>query len=647
MDTIRHSTKHKLAGRYHILQKLGEGSFAETFLAEDELMPNGFRCVVKKLKPDFSEEDKQHIARRLFDSEAQSLHRLGFHGQIPQLFAHFEEDSELYIVEEHIQGASLHQELAQGRRWDEGEVLKLLVDILEVLKFVHQKQVIHRDLKPSNIIRRVRDGRLVLIDFGAVKQVSTQILENNNSVVNHTVVVGTPGYMPGEQLLGNPRKSSDIYAVGIIAISALTGLNPGRGELPVDDFTAELSWHDHAHVSPELTAILDKMVAYDFRQRYPSATEAFGAVQSLALIRQAEISSLLPAGEESLDRPMDRQTEDTTVYPVGSQTQTTPKAADIIINLQTLGSSLFGYFQKNSLRLSSPAIAKTFVQPMEPTAAMPSTIVNEASDPTAIGQSSVPSIFRHRPKLKLALIQGAGITVFGAMLASPHIASLCQAFNSCPTGITYNTISNPSKHTPKSALSGNKPFPNSHRTSKPQQQSKPQLSNITAASQPYKPVPVSRQVVAPTSSPVKSGQQRRSVVIAKPASAVPKASIKVLSKRNPLTPKKPTVVPSIAEPPSTPREDQREWKTVRNTKVTSAQGKTQSIQQTKVFRRIIQSNKVSYAPQPRKSRQRSVTRRATFLNGRPAAPTRSVSYTRRSSSKQYYYRKTRVSRKRK
>jgi serine/threonine protein kinase len=645
MDTIRHSTKHKLAGRYHILQKLGEGSFAETFLAEDELLPNGFRCVVKKLKTDFSEEDKQHIARRLFDSEAQSLHRLGFHGQIPQLFAHFEEDNELYIVEEHIQGASLYQELAQGRRWDEGAVLKLMVDILEVLKFVHQKQVIHRDLKPSNIIRRVRDGRLVLIDFGAVKQVSTQILESNNSVVTHTVVVGTPGYMPGEQLLGNPRKSSDIYAVGIIAISALTGLSPGRGELPVDDFTAELSWHEHAHVSPELTAILDKMVAYDFRQRYPSATEAFEAVQSLALIRQTETSSLLPVGEESFDRPTERQTDtDTTVYPVGSQAQTTPKAADIIINLQTLGSSLFGYFQKNSLRPSAPAIAKTFVHPMEPTAAMLSTVVNKAPDPTAIGKSSVPLIFRRRPKLKLALIQGTGITVFSAILASPHIAPLCQAFNNC-SPLTFNTVSNPVKNPPKSTFSGNKLLPNLRQTSKLQKQPKPLLSNITAASQPDKPIPVSRQDVAPTSPPVKSGQQRRSAVIAKPSPAIPKASSKVLNKRNTLTPKS-TVASSIAKRPSALIEVKRERKT-RNPKVPSAHGRAQSIKRTKVFSRIIQSDKVFDAPQPRRSRQNFVTRRATVLNIRPAAPTRSVSYTRRSSPKQYYPRKTRVNRKRK
>ncbi|HEY9827727.1 MAG TPA: serine/threonine-protein kinase, partial [Stenomitos sp.] len=299
MDAISLSTGNKLAGRYRVLQKLGEGSFAETFVAEDEHLPDAFRCVIKKLKTGVEEESKLAIAKRLFEAEARMLHQLGCHKQIPQLLAHFEEDGEFYLVEEYVEGSSLFQELATGQKWSEGYVVKLLQDILEPLKFVHQKQVIHRDIKPSNLIRREKDGSIVLIDFGAVKQVTNQVLDDN-SIAPHTVIVGTPGYMPGEQLRGSPRPSSDVYAVGMIAIYALTGLNPALGQLPEDESTAEILWHEHATISPELSAILDKMVAYDFRQRYPSAAEALDAINALTLHRQAEAPTILKDVSDSM-----------------------------------------------------------------------------------------------------------------------------------------------------------------------------------------------------------------------------------------------------------------------------------------------------------------------------------------------------------
>jgi serine/threonine protein kinase len=281
MYSISLSTGNKLAGRYRVLQKLGEGTFAETFLAVDEHLPNSFHCVIKKLKTVVEDDSRFNIAKRLFDEEARTLHQLGSHPNIPQLLAHFEEDNEFYLVEEYIVGTSLYHELAKGQEWSESYATKLLKDILGTLSFIHQKQVIHRDLKPSNIIRRERDGQIVLIDFGAVKQVTHQVLDENSQVAPHTVIIGTPGYMPSEQLRGSPRRSSDVYAVGMIGIYALTGLNPELERLPEDETTAEILWQDKASVSPGLTLILEKMVAYDFRQRYPSATETLDALKTL------------------------------------------------------------------------------------------------------------------------------------------------------------------------------------------------------------------------------------------------------------------------------------------------------------------------------------------------------------------------------
>lgn len=269
-----------LGGHYQITSHLGGGGFGQTYLAKDQYLPGNPQCVVKQLQPQATDPFTLQTARRLFDTEAKILYQLGTHDQIPRLFAYFEENQEFYLVQEFIEGHDLSQELTPaiiGGQLSEGDVIGLLQDILEILEFVHQQNVIHRDVKPRNILRRQKDGKLVLIDFGAVKQVSTQII--NGAQASFTVAIGTPGYQPSEQASGNPRLSSDIYAVGMIGLQALTGLSPNQ--IPIDGDTGEIIWHDKAKVSPELANVLDKMVRYDFRQRYQSGKEALQAVKNL------------------------------------------------------------------------------------------------------------------------------------------------------------------------------------------------------------------------------------------------------------------------------------------------------------------------------------------------------------------------------
>lgn len=267
----------KLGGRYQILTQLGQGGFGRTFLAEDLYLPGRPKCVVKQLKPMATDPDTLQVARRLFDTEAQILHQLGTHPQIPQLFAYFEENQEFYLVQEYIEGENLAEELASHQTIAEENVINLLSELLEILAFVHQQKVIHRDVNPYNIIRRKDDGRLFLIDFGAVKQITTQMVYSPRT--NYTIAIGTPGYFPSEQAIGSPKFSSDVYAVGIIAIQALTGRSPQ--DISIDSQTGEINWHSLIRVSPGLTQVLNTMVRYDFRQRYLSAIETLEAVKKL------------------------------------------------------------------------------------------------------------------------------------------------------------------------------------------------------------------------------------------------------------------------------------------------------------------------------------------------------------------------------
>lgn len=281
-----------LAGRYQIISKLGEGGFGTTYLAIDRKLPDKDQCVVKHFSPKATDLNTLSHARRLFETEAKVLNRLGNHDRVPRLLAHFEEDQNFYLVQEFIPGYDLSHEINLNKQWSQEKVIALLEDILEALEFVHQNNVIHRDIKPSNLMRRQQDGKIVLIDFGAVKQIGSQTVNAQGQMIA-TVVVGTPGYIPSEQNQGQPRLCSDIYAVGIIGIEALTNLNPMQ--LPRDNLTGEIIWRDQAQVSQQFAEIIDKMLKYDFRQRYQSVTEVLQSLQQLRTVQHPQKSILRKA----------------------------------------------------------------------------------------------------------------------------------------------------------------------------------------------------------------------------------------------------------------------------------------------------------------------------------------------------------------
>ncbi len=256
-----------LSGRYKISQVLGAGGFGRTYLAQDTQRPGNPICVVKKLMPARQDTRFLQIARRLFNSEAEILQSLGKHHQIPELLAYFEDDQEFYLIQEYIEGHTLSEELPPVQNvQNESFVMEMFRQVLEILEFVHQHRVIHRDIKPTNIIRCTQDNRLVLIDFGAVKLMQPPSSEQTELA---TVAIGTRGYAPPEQFAGHPRLCSDIYALGMIGIQAITGIPPQ--ELHPDRETGNVMWRQTVQVSEELAAILDKMVCYHFNDRYQSA----------------------------------------------------------------------------------------------------------------------------------------------------------------------------------------------------------------------------------------------------------------------------------------------------------------------------------------------------------------------------------------
>ncbi|MEG4571468.1 protein kinase [Microcoleus sp. N3A4] len=285
-----------LDGRYQIIEVIETGEFGQTYLAKDIRRPGEPQCFVKHLRPGTSEPKLINTTRRLFQKEAEVLEKLGQHDQIPQLFAYFEENEEFFLVESFVAGHSLSSEIVPGKPLTEEKMIALLKELLEILVFVHGQGVIHRDIKPANLIRRYSDNKLVLIDFGSVKEI--HIAQRQAPV---TVRIGTLEYMPIEQFQYNPQLNSDIYALGMIGIQAMTGL-PAYDLPKLRDLKnsnkGEIVWRHLAACSQALADVLDNMVRYDFRERYQSAAEALADLRKIGDRSRARIPKLTIYREE-------------------------------------------------------------------------------------------------------------------------------------------------------------------------------------------------------------------------------------------------------------------------------------------------------------------------------------------------------------
>ena len=254
-----------LRNRYRPIQPLGGGGFGRTYLAEDVDKLNEF-CVIKQFAPQLQGSWAVQKATQLFEQEARRLQHLGEHSQIPTLLAYFKEDNYLYLMQQYIQGQTIDEELQQGA-YSEQKIRELLLDLLNILKFVHEQGVIHRDIKPKNIIRRRGDGKLVLIDFGIAKQLTATTLAKTGTTI------GSFGYVPIEQMQdGQAYRASDLFSLGATCFHLLTQIHPwelwkrqGYGWVS--------SWQQHLRqpVSQELECILNQLLQENQEQRYQSA----------------------------------------------------------------------------------------------------------------------------------------------------------------------------------------------------------------------------------------------------------------------------------------------------------------------------------------------------------------------------------------
>ena len=266
-----------LRARYRVLKALAQGGFGATFLAQDASLPGEPSCVIKQLRPSANTPQVLQMARKLFEREAKTLGKVGSHPQVPRLLDYFEDTEQFYLVQEYISGLTLQQEIKRSGPVSEAGVKQFLSEMLSMLQYIHSQGVIHRDIKPANLIRRSEDCKLVLIDFGAVKDQVTQTTTSQSENTALTAfAVGTPGFAPPEQLALRPVYASDIYAVGVTCIYLMTGKSPK--DLDYNSLTGEMLWEHKVHISDHLRQVLKKMLEGSVRHRYQSAGEVLKAL---------------------------------------------------------------------------------------------------------------------------------------------------------------------------------------------------------------------------------------------------------------------------------------------------------------------------------------------------------------------------------
>ncbi len=281
-----------LSSRYRLVRQLGQGGFGRTYLAEDTHR-FGELCVLKEFAPQVQNPSALQKAQELFEREASVLYKLQ-HPQIPRFRelcrCEMDGSERLFLVQDFVGGQTCRDLLNADEGFTEGEVLKLLLDLLPVLHYIHSQGVIHRDISPENLILRFSDRLPVLIDFGCVKQVATSALSQFAQLIAISTQLGKPGYAPEEQMrLGRAFRCSDLYALAVTAVVLLTGKEPQ--EL-YDSSKAVWRWREEVKLGQTLEAVLNKMLAHSPSERYQDAGEVMRALQAVPPALPTNLSQL-------------------------------------------------------------------------------------------------------------------------------------------------------------------------------------------------------------------------------------------------------------------------------------------------------------------------------------------------------------------
>ncbi|MEM9271330.1 MAG: protein kinase [Cyanobacteria bacterium P01_F01_bin.143] len=271
-DVTQDFARNVLQHRYHLLKKLSQDDFETVYLAKSQDSSIPTKYLIQQFTPQYTSESQLAAAKHLFNQEASILEKLGNHPQMVSMYDYFETQGQFLVVQEFISGQSFQAELKEAKPYSEKEIIEFLNEILPVINYLHENNYIHRDIKPTSLIRNSVDQKIYLTNFDSIKEkINPQNLDTTGQFMPH-ISVGTRGYMPMEQHLGKPEFCSDIYALGIVVIQALTKIE--LSQLKYDKNNNPV-WHhllpNSGSFSSQFLEIIDTMVCCNYRKRYQSA----------------------------------------------------------------------------------------------------------------------------------------------------------------------------------------------------------------------------------------------------------------------------------------------------------------------------------------------------------------------------------------
>ena len=254
---------------YQILSKIGKGSMGIVYKAKQASVD---RIVAVKVLLDALAKNKEFIKR--FEREAKIAAKLA-HNNIVNAIDAGQVDGHHYFVMEYVEGATIKDELEQGKVFDEKVAIRVILAVAEALKHAHQRGLIHRDIKPENVIL-CRDGNVKLADLGLARLTA----DEKWAMAEAGMAIGTPYYISPEQVRGQVDVDirGDIYSLGATLYHMVTGKVPYGGDTPSEvmrkhvDKNVALVPPDHVNtrLSSGLGMVVETMLAKNRDNRYPT-----------------------------------------------------------------------------------------------------------------------------------------------------------------------------------------------------------------------------------------------------------------------------------------------------------------------------------------------------------------------------------------
>ncbi len=298
-----------LSDRYQVEARIGAGGMAEVFRGFDQVLNR--TVAIKVLLPQMA-RDTSFVQR--FRREAQAAARLN-QPNIVGVYDTGADDGTQYIVMEFIEGRTLAEFMATGRRPTPVQAAEIAQKICAAIAAAHAQGVIHRDIKPGNVMI-TREGVIKVMDFGIARVLGPETAPQTSAVL------GTASYLSPEQAQGGPVDArTDIYSLGAVLYELLTGRPPFTGDTPVAvaykqvNETPAVPSSLNPDVPVRLDAVVMKALSKNPSNRYQSATEFSADLARVIAGQEVEATPLMPAGGGDATQVISRPSSQTAVLP--------------------------------------------------------------------------------------------------------------------------------------------------------------------------------------------------------------------------------------------------------------------------------------------------------------------------------------------